>query len=216
MNDVDFPVSKVLDAIEAAADAGLAPVKVDMVVKRGVNEPAIVDMARHFRGTGHILRFIEFMDVGTTNGWRMDDVVPPREIVATINAELADRAGRAELRGEVAERYRYLRRQRRDRHHRLGHAALLRRLHPRPALGGRRALHLPVRRRGHDLRALLRSGTTDEEIEHADRAPSGAPRTTATRRSAPRRPRRCGRSRCRTSAARQSARDAATAIAACV
>src|SRR5215204_1304095 len=84
MNDVDFPVERVLDGIAAAAAAGL-PVKVNAVVKRGQNDEGIVDMARHFRGTGHILRFIEYMDVGHTNGWRMDDVVPAREIVETIS-----------------------------------------------------------------------------------------------------------------------------------
>ena len=76
MNDVDFPVAKVLEGIDAAAAAGLAPLKINMVVKRGVNEAPIVPMARHFKGSGHIVRFIEYMDVGATNGWRMDDVVP--------------------------------------------------------------------------------------------------------------------------------------------
>jgi len=86
MNDVGFPVAKVLAAIEAAVAAGLAPVKINMVVKRGVNEGSILAMARYFRGSGHILRFIEYMDVGTTNGWRMEDVVPAAAIVARINA----------------------------------------------------------------------------------------------------------------------------------
>src|SRR5438552_14104665 len=84
MNDVDFPVARVLEAIEAAAAAGLRPVKVNMVVKRGANDHQVADMARHFRGTGHIVRFIEYMDVGSTNGWRMDDVVPSAEIVRRI------------------------------------------------------------------------------------------------------------------------------------
>ena len=92
MNDVDFPVERVLDGIDAAAAAGL-PVKVNMVVKRGVNDGGIVDVAEHFRGTGHVLRFIEFMDVGTTNGWRLDDVVTADEIVERIGAALAARAG---------------------------------------------------------------------------------------------------------------------------
>ena len=86
MNDVDFPVARVLEGIDAAAAAGL-PVKVNAVIKRGVNDAGIVDMARHFRGSGHALRFIEFMDVGTTNGWRLDDVVPAAEIVAAIDAQ---------------------------------------------------------------------------------------------------------------------------------
>src|SRR5438132_5458155 len=87
MNDVDFPVGRVLDAIDAAADAGLWPIKIDCVVKRGINDRGIVDMARRFRGSGHILRFIEYMDVGTTNGWRLDDAGPGREIVETIGRE---------------------------------------------------------------------------------------------------------------------------------
>src|SRR5205823_476689 len=84
MNDVDFPVARVLDAIDAAAEAELFPIKIDMVVKRGTNDASVVDMARHFRGTGHIVRFIEYMDVGNTNGWRSDDVVPGREIAETF------------------------------------------------------------------------------------------------------------------------------------
>src|SRR5690242_161776 len=83
-NDVDFPVQRVLDAIDAASEAGLAPVKIDCVVKRGVNESQLVPLARHFRGTGHIVRFIEYMDVGNTNGWRMEDVVSGREILETL------------------------------------------------------------------------------------------------------------------------------------
>src|SRR6267142_379298 len=84
MNDADFPVAKVIEGIETAAAAGLAPVKINMVVKRGVNDHQVLDMARHFRGSGHVVRFIEFMDVGSTNGWRMDDVVPSAEIVRRI------------------------------------------------------------------------------------------------------------------------------------
>src|ERR1700740_1454972 len=85
MNDVHFPVARVLAGIDAAASVGLAPVKVNMVVKRGANDHCVSDMAERFRGSGHILRFIEYMDAGTTNGWRMDDVVPGAEIPATIN-----------------------------------------------------------------------------------------------------------------------------------
>src|ERR1043165_5399756 len=88
MNDVDFPVAKVIEGIDAAAQAGLAPIKVNMVVKRGLNEDSILPMARFFRERGHILRFIEYMDVGATNGWRMDDLVSAREIVDTISAEM--------------------------------------------------------------------------------------------------------------------------------
>ena len=107
MNGVDFPVSRVLDGIEAARDAGLAPVKVNMVVKRGENEGSIVPMARWARDEGLILRFIEYMDVGTANGWRLDDVVVATEIVALIDAELPLEPAEPGYRGEVAGRWRY-------------------------------------------------------------------------------------------------------------
>src|SRR5690242_10661201 len=89
MNDVDFPVERVLEGIEAASAVGLRPVKINMVVKRGVNDHSVVGMARYFKGSGHIVRFIEYMDVGTTNGWRLDDVMPASEIVRMIDAEMA-------------------------------------------------------------------------------------------------------------------------------
>src|SRR5881394_1593896 len=107
MNDADFPVAKVLAGIDAAASAGFAPIKINMVVKRGMNEHGVVDMARHFRGSGHIVRFIEFMDVGATNGWRMDDVVPAAEIVRTIDAVFPLASTGPNYAGEVAERWRY-------------------------------------------------------------------------------------------------------------
>src|SRR5205814_6806447 len=106
MNDVDFPVARVLEGIDAAAAAGL-PVKVNMVVKRGVNEASVVPMANFFRERGQILRFIEYMDVGHSNGWRLDDVVPAVEIVAAIDAELPLEPAEANYRGEVARRWRY-------------------------------------------------------------------------------------------------------------
>jgi cyclic pyranopterin phosphate synthase len=108
MNDVGFPVSTVLEAIEVAARAGLGPMKVNAVIKRGVNEHAVLDMARYFRGTSHIVRFIEYMDVGNTNGWRLDDVVPAAEIVETINAEFPLEPIAPNYPGEVANRFRYL------------------------------------------------------------------------------------------------------------
>jgi len=108
MNDVDFPVERVLEAIEEAATAGLDPIKVNMVVKRGVNDHQVVDMARHFRGTGRIVRFIEFMDVGSTNGWRMDDVIPSAEIVRRISQHFPLEPAEAHYAGEVAERWRYV------------------------------------------------------------------------------------------------------------
>lgn len=107
INDVRFPVAKVLAAIDHAAAAGLTPVKVNMVVKRGLNDHAIEAMAEQFRGSGHILRFIEFMDVGNTNGWRMDEVVPAREIQARINARWPIEPIAANYPGEVARRWRY-------------------------------------------------------------------------------------------------------------
>ena len=106
MNDVDFPVAQVLDGIDAAVAAGL-PVKVNVVVKRGLNDDGILALARHFRETPHILRFIEYMDVGHTNGWRLDDVVPAAEIVETIAAEFPLEPVDASYRGEVARRWRY-------------------------------------------------------------------------------------------------------------
>jgi len=108
MNDVDFPVDKVLEGIDAAAAAGLAPIKINMVVKRGMNEGSIVPMARRFRGSGHVVRFIEFMDVGATNGWRMDDVVTAAEIVRTIGREFPLEPVVPNYTGEVAERWRYV------------------------------------------------------------------------------------------------------------
>ncbi|MDH3772293.1 MAG: GTP 3',8-cyclase MoaA [Nitrospirota bacterium] len=108
MNDVDFPVSDVLDGIDAAAAAGLTPVKVNMVVKRGVNAEGVLDMAEHFRDTGHIVRFIEYMDVGSTNGWRLDDVVPAQEILETIAARYPLEPADPNYAGEVASRWRYV------------------------------------------------------------------------------------------------------------
>jgi cyclic pyranopterin phosphate synthase len=108
MNDADFPVSEVLNGIDAAAAAGLAPIKINMVVKRGVNEDSVLPMARYFKGSGHIVRFIEFMDVGHTNGWRMDDVIPSADIVRRIGDVMPLEPADPNYRGEVAERWRYL------------------------------------------------------------------------------------------------------------
>ena len=106
VNDVDFPVERVLEGIAAAAEAGM-PVKVNMVVKRGLNDGSVLEMAEHFRGTGHTLRLIEYMDVGTTNGWQMDDVVPAAELVEAIGAEWPLEPVEPAYPGEVARRYRY-------------------------------------------------------------------------------------------------------------
>jgi GTP 3',8-cyclase len=167
MNDVGVPVSRVLDAIDAADAAGLNPVKIDMVVKRGVNESSIVPMAGHFRGTGHILRFIEFMDVGNTNGWRMDDVVPASEIIAGINAVWPVEPADPNYYGEVAERWRYL-----DGAGEIGVISSV----TQPFCGSCTRARLSAEgelftclfgARGHDLRALLRGGATDEQIADA-------------------------------------------------
>jgi cyclic pyranopterin phosphate synthase len=108
MNDVGFPVAAVLEGIEAAAEAGLGPIKVNAVVQRGVNDHSVIEMARHFKGTDHIVRFIEYMDVGTTNGWRLDDVVPAEEMISAINAVLPLEPIPPNYPGEVANRFRYL------------------------------------------------------------------------------------------------------------
>src|SRR5690349_22851626 len=107
MNDADFPVEKVLDVIAAAGDAAFSPVKINSVVKRGINDHQVVDAARYWRDSGHILRFIEYMDVGSTNGWRMDDVIPSAEIVRRISAAFPLEPAEANYAGEVAERWRY-------------------------------------------------------------------------------------------------------------
>ena len=107
MNDVGFPVAAVLEGIEAAAAAGLGPIKVNMVVRRGLNEQSVLPMARHFRERGQILRFIEYMDVGHSNGWRLEEVVPAEELLAAIDAELPLVALPPNYPGEVADRWRY-------------------------------------------------------------------------------------------------------------
>ncbi|MDP9145842.1 MAG: GTP 3',8-cyclase MoaA [Actinomycetota bacterium] len=108
MNDVGFPVAAVLDGIAAAAEAGLGPIKVNAVVQRGVNDHSVIEMARHFKGSGHIVRFIEFMDVGTTNGWRLEDVVPAEEMISAINRVFPLEAVPPNYPGEVANRFKYV------------------------------------------------------------------------------------------------------------
>ncbi len=163
MNDVDFPVARVLEGIDAAAAAGL-PVKVNVVVKRGLNEGSILELARHFHGTGHTLRFIEYMDVGHTNGWRLDDVVPAAEVIATIDAELPLEPVDSAYRGEVAQRHRY-----RDGGGEIGVIASV----TQPFCGDCTRARLSADGhvytclfavRGHDLRSLVRSGASDEEL----------------------------------------------------
>jgi len=107
MNDADFPVAKVLEGIAAAEVAGMAPIKVNCMVQRGVNDHTLVELARHFKGSGHVVRFIEFMDVGTTNEWHAEDVVSGAEIVERITAEFPADPVEPAYRGEVAKRWRY-------------------------------------------------------------------------------------------------------------
>jgi len=167
MNDVDFPVASVLEGMEAAANAGLLPIKVNMVVKRGMNESSILPMARYFREKGYILRFIEYMDVGHTNGWRLDDVVPAREIVKRINAELPLEPVDPNYPGEVAERWRY-----KDGSGEIGVIASVTQAFcgtcTRARLSAEGKLYTCLFAvRGFDFREMLRSGATDEEISQA-------------------------------------------------
>jgi cyclic pyranopterin phosphate synthase len=164
MNDVEFPVERVLAGIEAAAAAGLSPVKVNVVLKRGVNEDGMLDLVRYFRGSGHVLRFIEYMDVGHTNGWRLDEVVPAAEILERIGAEFPLERVPPEYPGEVATRYRF-----RDGAGEIGVIASV----TRPFCGDCTRARLSADGRlytclfavsGHDLRAPLRSGASDKEL----------------------------------------------------
>jgi len=166
LNDVDFPVDRVLEGIQAAHDAGL-PVKVNAVVKRGANEDQIVPMAAFFRERGHTLRFIEYMDVGHTNGWRLDDVVPAKEIVALLDDAFGVEPAEALYRGEVAQRWRY-----KDGGGEVGVIASV----TQPFCGDCTRARLSAEGklftclfavRGHDLRALIRDGATDDELETA-------------------------------------------------
>jgi len=167
MNDVDFPVARVLEGIAAAEAAGLRPLKINAVVRRGVNDHTVVDLARHFRGTGNIVRFIEFMDVGMTNGWRMDEVVPGDEIVRMIDAEMPLEPLAPNYRGEVVRRWRY-----RDGG---GEAGVITSV-TQPFCGDCTRARLSAEgslytclfaTSGTDLRALLRGGATDNEIAAA-------------------------------------------------
>ena len=164
MSDVAVPVARVLEGIEAAATCGLAPVKVNMVVKRGTNEHCVTELARHFRDTGHVLRFIEYMDVGHSNGWRMADVVTAAEILGMIESEWPAEPLQANYRGEVARRYRY-----RDGAGEFGIIASV----TQAFCGGCTRLRLTADGQlytclfatsGHDLRSLLRSGASDADI----------------------------------------------------
>jgi cyclic pyranopterin phosphate synthase len=167
MNDVDFPVAKVLEGIEEADRVGLKPLKVNMVIKRGTNDQDAVEMARFFKGSGHILRFIEFMDVGHTNGWKMQHVVPSRELVARINAEFPIEPADPNYVGEVAERWRY-----RDGSGEIGFISSVTQAFckdcTRLRLSAEGSIYTCLfATEGTDLRGLLRTGATDEEISDA-------------------------------------------------
>ena len=164
MNDVDFAVESVLAGMDAAADVGLLPIKVNMVVKRGLNETSILPMARYFREKGYILRFIEYMDVGHSNGWRMDDVVPAAEIIKMINAEMPLEPLDPNYKGEVAERWRY-----KDGSGEIGVVASVTQAFcstcNRARLSAEGKLYTCLFAiKGHDFRDLMRSGATDEEL----------------------------------------------------
>jgi cyclic pyranopterin phosphate synthase len=169
MNDADFPVADVLRGIDAAESVGLGPIKVNMVVKRGTNDGEIVPMARHFRGRRVALRFIEYMDVGESNGWRMDEVLPSAEVVERIAAEFPLERLAASAPGETAERWRYAE---------AGVAGEIGTISSvtkafcsdcnRARLSTEGKLFLCLfASHGHDLRGLLRSGMSDEEISAA-------------------------------------------------
>ncbi len=164
MNDVDFPVEKVIEGMEAAAAVGLAPIKVNMVVKRGLNESSILPMARFFREKGYILRFIEYMDVGHTNGWRMDDVVSAAEIVKLIDSEMPLEPVSPNYQGEVAGRWRY-----KDGKGEVGMIASVTQAFCRDCNRARISAEGKLYTclfavKGHDFRDLIRNGATDEDI----------------------------------------------------
>jgi GTP 3',8-cyclase len=164
MNDVGFPVAAVLAGIDAADAAGLHPIKINMVVRRGVNEESVLPMARYFRARGHVLRFIEYMDVGHTNDWRLDEVVPAAEIVARIDAEMPLEPEPSNYPGEVATRWRY-----RDGPGEVGIIASVTQPFCRDCTRARvtadgQLYTCLFATEGHDLRALLRGGATDDDI----------------------------------------------------
>lgn len=167
MNDVDVPVGQVLDGIEAAHAAGLTPLKINMVVKRGTNDHAIVPMARHFRGSGHIVRFIEFMDVGSSNGWKMDEVLSSSDVIARINAEMPLEPIDPNYPGEVAQRWRHT-----DGSGEIGVISSVTQAFCSSCTRARLSTEGKVytclfATEGHDLRSLLRDGRSDEDISSA-------------------------------------------------
>ncbi|MBH0008384.1 GTP 3',8-cyclase MoaA [Salinibacterium sp. SWN1162] len=167
MNDVKFPVAKILAGLDAAHAAGLGPIKINMVVKKGHNDKDIVAMARHFKDTPFILRFIEYMDVGTTNGWQLGEVVPSAEVVARINAELPLEEVAPNYSGETSQRWRY-----RDGGNEIGVISSVTQSfchtcsRARISVDGKLYTCL-FASSGHDLRALMRDGCTDDQLSDA-------------------------------------------------
>ena len=164
MNGIDFPVAKVLDGIAAAMEAGLAPVKVNMVVRRGINETSVVPMAAWAREAGVILRFIEYMDVGHSNGWRMDDVVPATELLEMLASVWPVEPADPLYRGEVADRWRYV-----DGGGEFGVISSVTEPFCRDCTRARISAEGQLYTclfavEGHDLRAVLRSDATDTEL----------------------------------------------------
>ena len=167
MNDADFPVEKVLDGIAAANDAGFSQIKINMVVRRGVNDHQIVEAAHHWRDTGNILRFIEFMDVGSTNGWRMDDVIPSAEVIRRISEAYPLEPVDPNYAGEVAERWRY-----QDGAGEIGVISSVTQAFCRDCnrmrLSTEGSLYTCLfAQQGHDLKALLRDGAGDDSIRNS-------------------------------------------------
>lgn len=165
MNDVHFPVERVLEGIQVAESVGFSPIKINMVVKKGVNKHTILQMANHFRNTPHIVRFIEYMDVGTTNGWQLEDVVPAKKIIEIINAEMPIEPLDPNYRGEVAKRWRYKQGE--------GEIGLIASV-TQPFCGDCTRARLSARGQlytclfgvnSYDLREQLRGGATDDQIE---------------------------------------------------
>ena len=169
MNGIDFPVARVLEGIDAAIAAGLSPIKINMVVRRGINESSIVPMAAWARETGVILRFIEYMDVGHSNGWRLDEVVPAEELIETVSAAWPVEPADANYPGEVAERWRYL-----DGAGEIGVISSVTqpfcRTCTRARISAEGKLYTCLfAAEGHDLRAILRSEATDDDLADAVR-----------------------------------------------
>ncbi len=165
MNDVDFPIERILEGIQLAGAIGFSPIKINMVVKRGVNEDTILEMVQYFKDTAHIVRFIEYMDVGSTNQWQLDEVVSAKEIIEIINSEFPIEPIDPNYQGEVAKRWRYTQGE--------GEIGLISSV-TQPFCGDCTRARLSARGQlytclfavdGYDLREQLRTGASDQEIQ---------------------------------------------------